>query len=95
MHGPLTDIGVAENESPTQLVLMPIHFTANDTEESLAIDQDFDTVLLDYLVELSRFLHVLEVVGKTRTATVLNTNPNELWFRLIHQFAKLFSGHCG
>lgn len=93
MHGPLTDIGVAENESPTQLVFMPVHFTANDTEESLAVDQNFHAVLLDNLVELARFLHVLEVVGKTRAATVLDANPNELWFRLIHQFAKLFSGY--
>lgn len=92
---PLTDIGVAENESSAQLVLMPVHFTSNDAEQSLAVDQNLHTVLLNNFIELSRLLHILEVVSKTRAATVLDTHPNKLRFWLIHQTPKLFGGHGG
>lgn len=89
------DVGVAENESSAQLVLLPVHFAADNTEQSLAVDEDLDAVLLDYLIELSRLLHVLQVIGETRAATVLDTDSNILGLRLCHQLAKLLDGQCG
>lgn len=61
--GKLTDIGVAENKASAQRILMPVHFTANDAEQGLAVDQNLHTILLDDFVELARLLHVLEVVS--------------------------------
>lgn len=64
LQGPHTDVGVAENKSSAQLILLPVHFTADNTEQSLAVDQDLHAVLLDYLIEFSRLLHVLQVIGE-------------------------------
>lgn len=91
-RGKLTDVGVSENESPTQLIFMPVHFTANDTEKSFAINQNLHTVLFNDFIELCRFFHVLEVIGETGATTVLHTNSNKFRFRLIHQLAKLLCG---
>ena len=93
LQGPLTDIRVTENKSSAQFILLPVHFTADNTEQSLAVNQDLHAVLFDYFIELSRLLHVLQVIGKTRAAAVLDTNSNELRIRLCHQFPKLLDGH--
>lgn len=55
----LTNIGVAEHKPAAEFVFMPVHFTADDTEQCLAINQDLHTILFNYLVELVWLLHVL------------------------------------
>lgn len=47
------------NVDKPQRILLPIHLTSDDRKECLAIDQYFDSVLLDDLVELLRFLDVI------------------------------------
>lgn len=94
-RGKLTDVGVTENESPAQFIFMPVHFTANDTEESLAVDQNFHTVLFNNFVEFPRLLHVLQVISETGAAAVLHTHSNELRFRLRHQLSQLLCSDGG
>ena len=53
-----TDIGIPEYESLVQLVFYPIHLTANDAEKCLAIDQNFDAVLLHCLVKCASLIDV-------------------------------------
>ena len=81
----LTDVGVAEDESLAQLVLVPVHLTTNDAKQRLAVDQDLHTVLLHNLVELARLLDVLKVVGKARATTVLDSNSDVLGLGQCHE----------
>lgn len=74
----LTYVGVSENESLAQLVLVPVHLTTNDTEQSLAVNQDLDAILLHDLIESTRLIHVLQMVGKARATLVLDPYSNHL-----------------
>lgn len=90
--GLLTYIRVSEDESPTQLVLLPVHFTADDAKQRFAVDQDLHAVLFHDFIERSRFLHKFEVVGQARTTPVLDTHPNELGLWLVEELLELGDG---
>ena len=81
----LTNVGVAEDESLAQLILVPVHLATDDAKQRLAVDQDLHTVLLHNLVELARLLDVLEVVGKARATTVLDSNSDVLGLGQCHE----------
>lgn len=93
-HEELTDVWVLEDEPLIKLVLDPVHLTANNTEESLAVDQHLDTVLLYCLVKSARLVHILQVIRKSRAASVLNPDTDQLWFWLIQKVTQLLYGLC-
>lgn len=79
----LTNVGIREDESLTERILHPIHLAANDAKQGLAIDQDFNAILLNRFVERARLVNVLEVVGQATAAAVLDTHLYELGIWLI------------
>lgn len=76
----LTYVGVPEHKSLIQFVFYPVHLTADDAEQSLAIDQNLHSVLFYSLIESACFIHILEVICQPRTSSVLDTNPDKLRF---------------
>ena len=48
-------VGIVEDKLGTQTILLPVHLTANNAEQCLAVNQDLYTTLLDPLVESTRF----------------------------------------
>jgi hypothetical protein len=59
-------------------ILLPMHLTPDDGEESLAVDEDTNAILLDDLVELSRLLYILEVVLHASAPFISHTYTNKL-----------------
>lgn len=72
-------IGISEYEALIQLVLLPVHLTPNYAKQSLAVYQYLDTILLNCLVECARFVDVLQMVCKAATASVLDSDLDQLW----------------
>lgn len=94
-QGVLTNIRVREHESLVQLVLNPVHLTADDTEQGLAVYQDLDPVLLNRFVECTRPVHILQVVGQSTTAPVAHADLDQLWVGLVEQCVQsVHGGRC-
>jgi hypothetical protein len=88
----LTDIRVLEDEPRTQFILQPVHFTADNAEKRLAVDQDLYTVLLYTFVEGSRFVNVFQVICQARAASVLNSHSYKFRFGLFQEFSQMRHG---
>jgi len=79
------DIGVPEDEPRRQFVFLPVHLASDNAEQGFAVDQDFDTLLLDHLIERAWFLDIFEVIGQTRTASVLDSYADHLGVGLVEE----------
>lgn len=55
-----------------------MHLTPDDGEESFAVDEDPNAILLDDFVELSWLLYILEMILHTSTPLVSHAYTNEL-----------------
>lgn len=47
----LTDIGILEDKPRAELVFEPVHLATYYTEQRFAVNEDFDSILLDCLVK--------------------------------------------
>lgn len=79
------DVRILENELRRDLVLFPVHFAVNDTEECFAVNENFHTVLRHDFVELARLVDVFEVVLHACTTFVSNPDTNELRVGRVQQ----------
>lgn len=69
-----------EDKFSLQSILLPIHLTPNDGEQSLGIDNDLDPILLDHLIESLWFLDVFQVVRHASATLVTHAYPNQFGF---------------
>ena len=84
-----TYVWISEHKSLVQLILHPVHLTANDAKQRLAVNQHLHAILFDFLVKHSWLLHEFEMVGQSATATVPYTNLDQFRGWLVEQLADL------
>lgn len=64
----------------SQSIILPIHLTANDAEERLAVDQNCDTILLHLFIKFARLVwrDIFKVITHSSTAFVADANADQL-----------------
>src|SRR5262245_33051897 len=67
-------VGVAETEGLVEALLYEVDFRAVDVAEAVAVDDDFDALLLEYHVVGLHVVGVIDHVGKTRTAGLFDAD---------------------
>lgn len=85
MHAPLTYVWIAKDKATAQFILDPVHLAPDDAEECLAIDQNFDAILFDRLIEHAGLVDIFKVVCEAATAPVPDPDPDELRIGLVQE----------
>lgn len=91
----LTDIWIIKNELCTESVLNPIHCAANNLELCGWINENFDTILLMNNIAEGTFLNIFQIICRSTTSTVCDTDLDEFRLRLVAQIAQDFDGSWG
>src|SRR5436309_1821466 len=90
-------VRIIEHEGRGQLVDLEIHLGAKQEQNGLRIDQQFDALVLDHLIELRRVGRIFHRVGHAGTAAVLHddTDARERLVGFCHDRLDAIGGSVG